>query len=105
MSESAEERIAQTQPAFSGRPPAPPKITARGLEDDDDDSGKTIHIPDTVAVKELAAKLALRPFKVVGDLLELGEFKYPEDNIDFETAWLVAKKHGFNAVRQSTPFE
>src|SRR6476661_2274840 len=104
MSESAEERIPQTQPAFSGRPPTPPKITAIGLADGDDDSGKTVYLSDNVVVKELAAKLALKPFKVVADLLELGEFKYPEESIDFETAWLVTKKHGFNAVRQSAPF-
>jgi len=33
MSEPAEELFPETQPSFSGRPPRPPKITARGLED------------------------------------------------------------------------
>ncbi len=100
MSESAEERIPQTQPAFSGRPPTPPKITARDLEDQPDDPGKTIYLPDPVGVSELAMKLSLKPFKIVADLLELGKFNYPEDSIDFETAWLVAQRHGYLALRE-----
>ena len=100
MSESGEEGIPQTQPSFSGRPPRPPKITARDLEDQPDDPDKTIYISEPVVVKELAAKLTLKPFKIVADLLELGEFKYPDDSIDFDTAWLVAKKHGYLALRE-----
>ena len=100
MSESGEERIPQTQAAFSGGPPRPPKITARDLEDQPGDPDKTIYIPESVLVKELAAKLAVKPFRIVADLLEMREFKFPDDSIDFETAWLVAKMHGCRAVRQ-----
>jgi len=101
MSESAEERIPQTQSAFSGRPPGPPKVTARDLEDQPDDPGKTIYISEPIVIRELASRLTLKPFKIVADLLELGQFKYPDDSLDFETAWLVAKKHGYLAVRIS----
>ena len=45
MSEPAEELFPETQPSFSGRPPRPPKITARGLEDWGDDPEKVIHLP------------------------------------------------------------
>src|SRR3954466_9758077 len=100
MSESGEERIPQTQPSFSGRPPRPPKITARDLEDEPDEPEKTIRIPEPVIVKELAAKLGIKPFKIIADLLEIGEFKFPEDSIDFETAWLAAQKHGYRAIRE-----
>jgi translation initiation factor IF-2 len=99
MSEPAEERTPQTQPSFSGRPPRPPKITARDLEDQPHDPDKIIYIPDSILVKDLAAKLALKPFKIVADLLELAEFKFPEDSLDFEIAWVIAKKHGYQAVR------
>ena len=98
MSEPAEESVPQTQPSFSGRPPRPPKITARGLENSDDDADKVIHIPDPVVVKDLAAALKLKPFKVVADLMQLRLFKTPDDFISFEMAEIVAEGHGYKAI-------
>ena len=97
MSEPAEELFPQTQPSFSGRPPRPPKITARGLEDPEDPEG-VIHIPDPIVVQDLAAALKLKSFKVVADLLQLRQFKTPDDLIDFKTAALIARWHDYIAV-------
>ena len=99
MSEPAEEFVPQTQPSFSGRPPRPPKITARGLEDSHDDADKIIHIPDPVRVKDRAAALKLKPFKVVADLLRLRMFKTPDDFISFEMAEIIAQRHGYRAIQ------
>jgi hypothetical protein len=100
MSEPAEELFPQTQPSFSGRPPRPPKITARGLEDwGDDDPEKVIHIPDPVVVRDLAAALKLKPFKVVADLMRLRLFKTPDEHISFEIAEIVAQWHGHKAIQ------
>jgi len=97
MSEPAEEFYPETQPSFSGRPPRPPKITARGLEDPDDPE-KVICIPDPVVVKDLAAALRVKPFKVVAQIMELRQFKTPDDSISFKTAEIIAGRHGYTAI-------
>jgi len=99
MSEASEGRTPKTQPSFSGRPPRPPKITARDLEDRPDDPGKTVYLLDPVVVKDLASALRVKPFKVVADLMELRIFKSPDDTVDFETVAIVARKHGYRAQR------
>ena len=99
MSEPAEELFPQTQPSFSGRPPRPPKITARGLEDSEDDTDKVIHVPDPVVVKELAAALKVKPFKVVADLMQLRLFKTPDELISFEVAEIISQWHGYKAIQ------
>ncbi len=100
MSEPAEEKFPQTQPSFSGRPPRPPKITARGLDDSDDDADKVIHIPDPVVVKDLASALKLKPFKVVADLMQLRSFKTPDDLVSFDVAEMIAERHGYKAIEK-----
>jgi len=99
MSDAVPELIPRTQPAFSGRPPRPPKITTRNLEDQPDDPGKTVYLLEPVGVRDLASALQLKPYKVVADLMELRLFKFPDDTVDFETASVVARKHGYRAER------
>jgi hypothetical protein len=98
MSEPAEELFPQTQPSFSGCPPPPPKVTARGLAEPDEPQG-VIQIPDPVLVRDLAQALKVKPFKVVADLLLLKRFKTPDDLVDFEAAEIVAQWHGYRAVQ------
>jgi hypothetical protein len=100
MSDPHEERVPKTQPVFSGLPPRPPKVTARGLQGESpDDSRKTVFLPDPVSVRDLASALQLKVFKIVADLMELKLFKRPDDDVDFETATLIARKHGYRAER------
>jgi len=99
MSDTSEGRSPKTQPSFSGRPPRPPKITARDLEDQPDDPGKTVYLLDPVVVRKLASAIQVKPFKVVADLMELRIFKSPNETVDFETAAIVARKHGYRAER------
>jgi len=60
----------------------------------------TIQIPDPIAVGDLAEALGQRPFRVVADLMELGQMKFAGDPVDFETASKVAKKYGFETKRK-----
>jgi len=80
-----------------GRPPRPPKITARELAEPEDPQ-RVIHLPDPVVVADLAVALKLKPFKVVADLLLLRQFKGPEDAIDFRTAAMIASWHDYIAI-------
>jgi hypothetical protein len=88
-----------TQPAFSGRPPRPPKITARGIEDQPDEPNRRIFIGDGVIVQDLAEALNIKPFKIVARLLEMRLFKHTNEAIDFETASVIASEHGYQTER------
>jgi translation initiation factor IF-2 len=101
MSTSEAGGAPSTQPAFFGRPPRPPKITARAIEDQPDDPNRIIFLPDEVEVRELAAKLGVKPFQIVADLLDMRHFKHADETIDFETASKVAQNYGCQAVRSS----
>ncbi len=46
-------------------------------------------------VKDLANALKLKTFKVIADLMELKHFKSADDSVDFETASVIARKHGY----------
>ena len=96
------EKIPDTLPAASGGPPAlppkPPKPTARDLLDPGEPA-RRIFLADYVEVKELAQLLGLKPFKVVADVLHLGQFKHADELIEFSTAAIIAQKHGYVAER------
>jgi hypothetical protein len=47
----------------------------------------------------LASAIHVKPFKVIADLMEMRFFKFPDDTVDFQTASLIARKHGYRAER------
>jgi hypothetical protein len=61
--------------------------------------GRRIFVPDYIEVRELAGLLELKAFKVVAEVLELGIFKHADEVIDFATATVIARKHGFVAEK------
>ncbi len=94
------EQTPETQPAFLGGPPRPPKKTARGLEDDDDSFQEPhLDLPDPVLVRDLASKLNVKPFVIVGDLMKLGVWAEANQTINFETASKIVWNHGYYATR------
>ncbi len=53
-------------------------------------------------MQELAKVLDLKPFKIVARLLEMRQFKHADEAIDFETASVIAREHGYRAVRATS---
>ena len=96
------EKIPDTKPAESGGPPdpppRPPKSTALDLLQPGEPE-KTILLSDYIEIRELAEQLHLKPFKVVADVMELKQFKHADELIDFETASIVSRQHGYIARR------
>ena len=96
------EKIPATESAASGGPPQPPprppKLTARDLLEPGE-PGRRIFVPDYIEVRELAGLLELKAFKVVAEVLELVIFKHADDLIDFATADVIARNHGFVAEK------
>ena len=94
------EKAPVTQPATSGGPPTPPprppKLIARDLLDPGA-PGPRIFVPEYIEINEPAGLLALKPFKVVADVLALGIFRHADELVDFSTAAIVASKHGVTA--------
>ena len=99
MSNLGEGETPKVQPAISGQPPRQPKLTARDLEDQRNEPGKTVYLLDPTVVKDLASALQLKPFEVVADLMEIKLLKSPDETIAFETASFIARKHGYRAKR------
>ena len=76
----------------------PPKSTALDLLQPGEPE-KTILLSDYIEIRELAEQLHLKPFKVVADVMELKQFKHADELIDFETASIVSRQHGYIARR------
>ena len=97
MSDSRPQKLPKTQPAGSNGPPRPPKKTARDL--DEPPQEPHIDIPDPVVVRDLASALRKKPFKIIADLMEIGQFANVTATVGFQTASKVAWKYGFYARR------
>jgi len=94
------EKAPDTQPASAGGPPQPPPRPPKLISRDLLEPGEPrIFLADYIELKELAAMLGLRPFKLVAEVIELGIFKHADEFIDFATAATIARKHGFVAER------
>jgi hypothetical protein len=72
-----------------------PGILARDFEGQGRDAGRTVYLLDPMRVRDLASALGLKPFAVVADLMELKQFKTPDDAVGFDLACLVARKRGY----------
>jgi len=58
-----------------------------------------IRLPDPVPLKLLAAALKRKPFQIIADLMELGQFKNVNETVNFDAASKIARKHGFRAAK------
>ncbi len=96
MGHHQKDKAPETQPAGAGRPPRPPKKTARGLENQSPEP-VPVRIPDPVSIKSLAHALARRPVQIVADLmlLEGGLATEPQKLLGFETAAKIVRYYGY----------
>ena len=99
MSNLDEGQTPKVQPTVSGQPPRQPKLTARNVEDQRNEPGKTVYLLDPTVVRDLARALNLKSFEVVADLMKIKLLKSPDETIAFETSSFIAQKHGYQARR------
>jgi translation initiation factor IF-2 len=99
MSNPVEGQGPAAGPATPGQLPRAPKMPRQGSGGRAGAPNQTVYLLEEMAVRELASALQLKPFKVIADLMEQKVFKSAEDTVDFETAALVARKHGYRAER------
>jgi hypothetical protein len=85
---------------FTGGPPKPPDTADAGSGDESPEGGnKVIRIADPVVVRDLANALAQRPFRIIADLMEFGQFRNVTSMVGFETAARIASKYGYKAEK------
>ena len=60
-----------------------------------------IEIPDTITVKDLAVEMKITSGDVIKKLLTLGIMATINNEIDFDTAYLIAQEYGINATRKN----
>ena len=89
-------------PAPAPPTPAPPAPTATDEASDESasDDPKLIIIKPPILVPELAARLGLKPFNVMADLIKLGVFPAPNQPIEPDIAAKVCEIHGFTFERE-----
>lgn len=58
-----------------------------------------VRIPDPVGVKELAAALQQKPFKIIADTVALGNFQNIHGHLSFDMASKIAHKYGYSAEK------
>jgi len=84
--------------------PAPAEPAASDVADSSDeessDDPKLIVIKPPILVPELAARLGLKPFNVMADLIKLGVFPAPNQPLEPEIAAKVCEVHGFVFERE-----
>ncbi|MEM0897938.1 MAG: translation initiation factor IF-2 [Verrucomicrobiota bacterium] len=78
--------------------PEPPAEAAE--EGGDDEDGNIIHIKPPIIVKDLADRMKLKPFKIIGDLMKMDVFASPDSGIEPDVAAKVCELHGFVFERE-----
>ena len=63
---------------------------------------KTVEIPATIAVRELADRLSISPIELLKALIANGIMAAISESIDYETAAIVAEDLGFDLVLEGT---
>ncbi len=78
----------------------PPSAEPAGDEKSDVGDAKVINIKPPIVVKEFAALMGLKPFKVIQELMELDVFANQNQSIEPEVAAKVCEKFGFVFERE-----
>ncbi|HEY8962514.1 MAG TPA: translation initiation factor IF-2 [Luteolibacter sp.] len=87
-------------PAVENAPAPAPAAPAPAPIVEDLDDPKLVVIKPPILVSELAARLGLKPFQVMADLIKLSVFLAPNQPIDPEIAAKVCEVHGFKFARE-----
>ena len=77
-----------------------PVVVAAPVEHDEQTGEKVIHLKPPFTIKDLADAMGLKPFKVIGDLIEFNIFAKADQTIEPDIASKVCSKHGFTFERE-----
>ena len=92
----SEAPVAAAVPAPSVPEPEPTESAAEEIPDDP----RLIVIKPPILVSELAARLGLKPFNIMADLIKLSVFPAPNQPLEPEIAAKICEAHGFIFERE-----
>jgi translation initiation factor IF-2 len=78
----------------------PTAVAEPVVEDDVPDDPKLIVIKPPILIPDLAARLGLKPFNIMADLIKIGVFPAPNQPLDPEIAAKICEIHGFTFERE-----
>jgi len=87
-------------PAATVEPPAASPSAPPAAEASGESNEKIIHIKPPIIVKDLATQMALKPFQLIHDLMEMNIFASINQSIETEIAIKVCAKHGFTFEKE-----
>jgi len=92
---SAPVPAAMPQPQNAGEQnSAEPDAVAVAENAEQFDAIKTIHLKPPIVVRDFAAEIGLKPFKLISELMELGIFASMNQSIEEDVAKKLAQRHG-----------
>ena len=90
--------VSSPPPPPGTRPPAPPPVptaaTTPSVTVTASGDIKIIHFKPPVIVRDFATALGLKPFKLTGELMEMGIFAGMNQSIEESVAMKIAERHG-----------
>ncbi|HYR57288.1 MAG TPA: translation initiation factor IF-2, partial [Chthoniobacteraceae bacterium] len=95
-------RILEPEPpktAVAAPPEVPPDQLAPPVTGDEGGE-KVVHLKPPFSVKDLADAMGLKPFKIIGDLIEFNVFAKPSDGMEPDIAAKVCARHGFTFEKE-----
>jgi translation initiation factor IF-2 len=78
----------------------PRSVPTESTDVSTEDGRKVVHLKPPITVKDLAAQMELRPFKLIADLMDLNIFAAINQVIEPDIAAKVCEKHGFIFERE-----
>ncbi len=87
-------------PASSVSPAVEEKVAASTADSDISDDPKLIVIKPPILVPDLAARLGLKPFNIMADLIKIGVFPAPNQPLEPDIAAKICEIHGFTFERE-----
>jgi len=90
---------AETAPAPVAPPPTPPAPPVVATEMPEDGEEKVLHLKPPIIVKDLAEKMGVKVFKLIGDLIAFKVFATADKAIELEIAEKICEKHGWRLER------
>ena len=81
-------------------PPPPPPSAPVPEESEEPSEEKVLHLKPPIIVKDLAEKMGIKVFKLIGDLITFKVFATADKAIELEIAEKVCEKHGWKLERE-----
>jgi translation initiation factor IF-2 len=99
--DNEEKSAAKTAPAPAPAPARAPSIPdPLPADESSSDDPKLIVIKPPILVPDLAARLGLKPFNIMADLIKIGVFPAPNQPLEPEIAAKICEIHGFVFERE-----